>query len=65
MSTCWTPRSPCKRCEATVIAIIRRRDDVEDKLLAVVDQSGHWDAATILAATDFQERFFDSWVELP
>ncbi len=58
-------KEPLKRCEATVIAIIRRRDDVEDKLLAVVDQSGHWDTATILAATDFQERFFDSWVELP
>ena len=58
-------KEPLQGCEATVIAIIRRRDDVEDKLVAIVDQSGHWDAATILAATDFQKRFFDSWVELP
>ena len=28
---------PLGRCEATVIAIVRRRDDVEDKLVAVLD----------------------------
>jgi len=56
---------PLERCEATVIAIVRRRDDVEDKLVAVLDKTGTWDAPTILAAVDFQERYFDSWVELP
>ncbi len=54
---------PLVQCEATVIAIIRWRDDIEDKLVAAV--SGTWDAAAIEAATEFQERFFDSWVELP
>ena len=56
---------PLDRCEATVIAIVRRRNDVKDKLVAVVDEGSPWDPAAILAATDFQERFFDSWVELP
>lgn len=56
---------PLERCEATVIAIVRRRDDVEDKLVAVLHPERAWDAPTILAAVDFQERFFDSWVELP
>ena len=56
---------PLERCEATVIAIVRRRDDVEDKLVAVRGETRAWDAPAILAAVDFQERFFDSWVELP
>ena len=55
---------PLDRCEATVIAIVRRRDDVEDKLVAVLEETGAWDAPGILAAVDFQERYFDSWVEL-
>ena len=56
---------PLERCEATVIAIVRRRDDVEDKLVAVRGETRAWDAPAIRAAVDFQERFFDSWVELP
>ena len=55
---------PLDSCEATVIAIVRRRDDVEDKLVAVLDDTGAWDAPAILTAVDFQERYFDSWVEL-
>ena len=57
-------RGPLDRCEATVIAIVRRRDDVEDKLVAVLEATSTWDAPAILAAVDFQERYFDSWVEL-
>lgn len=57
--------TPLKHCEATVIAIVRRRDDVEDKLVAVLDDTEAWDAPAILAAVDFQERYFDSWVQLP
>ncbi len=56
---------PLERCEATVIAIVRRRDDIEDKLVGALDESRAWDAAAIGAAIEFQERFFDSWVELP
>ena len=56
---------PLERCEATVIAIVRRRDDVEDKLVAVLDPGTAWDAPAILAAVEFQERFFDAFVELP
>ncbi|MCY3505607.1 MAG: inorganic diphosphatase [Chloroflexi bacterium] len=56
--------TPLEHCEATVIAIVRRRDDVEDKLVAVLEDTGAWDATGILAAVDFQERYFDSWVEL-
>lgn len=54
---------PLDECEAEVIAIIRRRDDVEDKL--VVATSGAWSPESIIAATHFQEQFFDSWVEWP
>lgn len=56
---------PLEVCEsAEVIAIIRRRDDIEDKLVAVVGAET-WDAAKIGAAVRFQEQFFDSYVELP
>ena len=54
---------PLERCAARVIAIIRRRDDVEDKLVATL--AGDWDEASIVRATAFQEQFWNSWVELP
>ena len=55
---------PVEVCEAAeVIAIVRRRDDVEDKLVAVVGAES-WDEAKIAEAIRFQERFFDSYVEL-
>ena len=54
---------PLERCSAQVIAVIRRRDDVEDKI--VVAMSGEWNVASIAAATAFQEQYFDTWVELP
>lgn len=53
---------PLERCSGRVIAIVRRRDDVEDKL--VVALSGDWDRNSIAAATAFQEQWFDSWVEM-
>ncbi len=54
---------PLRRCSAKVIAAVRRRDDVEDKL--VVALSGEWGIASIRESTAFQEQWFDSWVELP
>jgi inorganic pyrophosphatase len=54
---------PLERCTAKVIAVIRRRDDVEDKLVTAV--AGDWDEAAIVAATAFQERWFDTYLELP
>ena len=59
-------REPLERCLATVIAIVRRRDDVEDKLVALIEGAGleGWDAGAIARATRFQERWFDSWVDM-
>ncbi len=54
---------PLSRCSARVIAVIRRRDDIEDKL--VVALSGDRDRASIKESTAFQEQWFDTWVELP
>ena len=54
---------PLKRCSARVIAAIRRKDDVEDKL--VVALSGEWSRASIRESTAFQEQWFETWVELP
>jgi inorganic pyrophosphatase len=55
---------PLPECEAEVIAVIRRRDDLEDKLVARIGPEG-WGPAEILARTRFQERFFDSRLEMP
>jgi inorganic pyrophosphatase len=57
---------PIERCTATVIAIIRRRNDVEDKLVAVIDGGDleTWDIESIARATAFQERWFDTWIEI-
>jgi inorganic pyrophosphatase len=54
---------PLTECAGEVIAVVRRRDDVEDKLVVAV--AGDWDAASIAAAVSFQEQFFDSWIEMP
>jgi inorganic pyrophosphatase len=56
------PLEVCERAE--VVAIVRRRDDIEDKLVAVIGAET-WDAPKIAAAVHFQEQFFDSYVELP
>lgn len=55
------PLEVCERAE--VVAIVRRRDDIEDKLVAVVGAET-WDAPKIDAAVRFQEQFFDSYVEI-
>jgi inorganic pyrophosphatase len=49
---------PVAEADGEVVAIVQRRDDVEDKL--VVAASGEWDLASITAAVDFQERWFDT-----
>ena len=54
---------PLRRCLGEVVAIIRRRDDVEDKL--VVSLSGEWSKDEIGELTAFQEKWFDTWIEMP
>lgn len=45
------------------IAIIRRRDDVEDKWV-LAPEGMTFTAEEIMAAVHFQEQYFDAWVEL-
>lgn len=54
--------TPLLQCEGDVIAIIRRRDDVEDTLVVRIGD-GVWSPAVIAARTHFQERFFDTYVD--
>jgi len=56
-------REPLSGCEAEVIAVIRRRDDDEDKLVARIGD-GTWSASAIEDLTRFQERWFDSVVDM-
>ena len=54
--------APLTECEAEIIAIIRRRDDDEDKLVARIGTAS-WSPSQIEARTRFQEQWFDSFVE--
>ncbi|MGE0794256.1 MAG: GrpB family protein [Microbacteriaceae bacterium] len=54
------PTSPLRAFRGEVIAVVLRRDDVEDKL--VVGVAGTWDAESVTQAIAFQEQFFDSSV---
>lgn len=53
---------PLAECEGVVVAVVKRRDDVEDKL--VVSIGGSWTAEAITDAIAFQEAAFDSEVVL-
>lgn len=53
---------PLRECEAEVIAIIRRRDDDEDKLVVRIG-AAPWASEQIEARTRFQEQWFDTFVE--
>ena len=50
---------PVKAFIGRVIAVIHRRDDVEDKWV-VAPEGAAFDKDAIFEATQFQERFFDS-----
>lgn len=54
---------PLQTFTGECIAIIRRRDDVEDKWV-LIPEGMTLTAAEIMAAVRFQEQYFDSWVEL-
>jgi inorganic pyrophosphatase len=50
---------PLKEYEGMVVAIIKRYDDVEDKLV-VAKSINKYSKSQIEALVEFQERFFDS-----
>lgn len=54
---------PLNTCEGYVIATVHRKDDVEDKLI-VCKEKGKYAKEQIEAFIEFQERFFDSTVEM-
>lgn len=54
---------PLETATAEVIAVLRRRDDIEDKLVAQIGH-GRWPADEILMRTRFQERWFDTYIDL-
>ena len=53
---------PLSEFDGTVIAVIHRHNDNEDKWVAVPEGMNFTDEE-ILAAVDFQERFFDITLE--
>ena len=58
------PQAPLEALTGRVAAIVRRRDDAEDKW--VVCPEGYApDAASIMEQIRFQERYFDSTVIMP
>ena len=55
---------PVDRAPGTVVAVIERRDDVEEKLVVAPPGSGPWPAEAISEAVHFQEQWFDSHVHV-
>lgn len=53
---------PLDECDGEVIAIIRRRDDVEDKLVVCVGGE-KWSHRQISDRTRFQEQWYDTYIE--
>lgn len=47
---------PLAECDGVVVAVIKRHDDIEDKLVVAI--AGEWDETSIRATTHFQERFY-------
>lgn len=54
---------PLQRCTVKIIAIVHRNNDVEDKLVGAIGDIVY-SAEEIAAAINFQERFYDSYVEI-
>lgn len=54
---------PLQRCTVKIIAIVHRNDDEEDKLVGAIDDIVY-SAEEIAGAINFQERFYDSYVEI-
>ena len=52
---------PLERFEGYIVANIKRRDDVEDKLV-VCGEVDKYSKAQIEALVEFQERFFDTLI---
>jgi inorganic pyrophosphatase len=53
---------PVGTATGTVVALVERRNDVEDKLVVAVPGSGPWSRESITEAVHFQEQWFDSQV---
>ena len=54
---------PVERYRGVVIGIIHRKNDVEDKLV-VAESAGKYSKEQIRALTEFQERYFDSDIQV-
>jgi hypothetical protein len=57
--------TPAGAVTGTVVAVIERADDVEDKLVVAAPGSGPWTATAITEAVRFQEQWFDFRVHTP
>jgi hypothetical protein len=55
---------PVEQAAGTVVAVVERRDDVEDKLVVAAGGSASWTAAAIREAVHFQERWFDTRIHV-
>ena len=54
---------PVKTFEGEIIAVIHRRDDVEDKWV-VAPRGMKYSKECIEKAVEFQEKYFDSYIEM-
>lgn len=55
---------PVEEADARIIAVIHRRDDNEDKLVAAPDDGTMYSVEDIEKAVNFQEKYYDYYIEL-
>lgn len=55
---------PVREYDGIVIAVVRRKNDAEDKLV-VAGEAGRYDRGQIAGLVKFQERFFESGILMP
>ncbi|MDR2976828.1 MAG: inorganic diphosphatase [Streptococcaceae bacterium] len=56
-------QQPLKEFTGRLVAIIHRRDDVENKWVVTTDRE-NFSAEEIMSRLNFMEKFFDSWIEM-
>ena len=57
-------KKPLKEARVKIIGIVNRKDDIESKLIGIIDTNKRYTLNEIYERIEFQEQFFNSKIEL-
>ncbi len=55
---------PLKEAKVKIIGIVEREDDIESKLIGIIDRAKKYTLSQIYEKIEFQEQFFNSTIKL-